>query len=231
MGDDFDVDTFLRLESNSFNQDQEVDRILGLASKSAIPLEVLDLDPKVWLTPNSLDAREIKLSYRKKSLLLHPDKCKHPKAQDAFEMLKKAESELADEGKRNYLMGLVQEARVAVYKKKGYVRPVGTQLMPAAGVTIPTLEKDPQGAKELVAAIKLEARRLMMDQGQRDNVRLKNEVERKAEAEKAVLEERKRKQEFEKAWDETREDRVGNWRTFIKKGDKKKKRKTDDVLG
>jgi DnaJ family protein C protein 8 len=190
------------LQSNSFNQDQEVERILALAAKASNPIEVLNLDPKVWLTPNSLDPKDVKVTYRKKSLLLHPDKCKHPKAQDAFEMLKKAESELMDEGKRTYIMGLIQEARVAAYKKKGYLRSTGTTLVPAAGVTIPTMEKDPDGARELVSAIKLETRRLMMDQGQRDSVRLKNEVERKANEEKVVAEERKRKQEFDKQWED-----------------------------
>lgn len=38
-----------------------------------------------------LCTQEIKKIYRKKSLLVHPDKCKHPKAQEAFDVLKKAQ--------------------------------------------------------------------------------------------------------------------------------------------
>jgi DnaJ-class molecular chaperone len=35
--------------------------------------------------------QDIKKIYRKKSLLVHPDKCKHEKAQEAFDVLKKAQ--------------------------------------------------------------------------------------------------------------------------------------------
>ncbi|KAJ3327241.1 hypothetical protein HDU76_012158 [Blyttiomyces sp. JEL0837] len=218
--DDFDVDVFLRTQSNSFNQDNEVDRILALVGKGSNPIEVLDLDPKNW-TASALDTREIKNTYRKKSLLLHPDKCKHPKGPDAFEMLKKAETELMDDGKRAWLMALIGEARMIVYKRKGYLKPG------QAPVALPSFEKDNKNAMELVGLIKLETRRLMMDQSNRDNIRLKNEVERKAAESTAMAEEKKRKQEHDKQWEETRDVRVGSWRNFLKAGDAKKRRKRE----
>ncbi|KAJ3217712.1 hypothetical protein HDU67_007408 [Dinochytrium kinnereticum] len=225
--DDVDVDTFLRLESNVFNQDHEVDRILALKAKAANPIEVLDLPGKVW-TEGKLDPREIKVSYRKKSLLLHPDKCKHPNAQDAFEMLKKAESELMDDGKRAWLMALIGEARIIVLKKKG----IGVTGKPGAAAAIPSFEKEPAAAGELAAAIKVQTRQLLVDQGSRDSLRIKNEVERKQQEANAVAEDRKRKAEYDKAWEQTRETRVGSWRNFLKDGSKKKKaKKGDDVLG
>ncbi|KAJ3071536.1 hypothetical protein HDU99_002396 [Rhizoclosmatium hyalinum] len=227
----FNIDTFLRVESTSFNQDREAERILGLATKASNPLEVLELDAKPWLF-GKLEEKDIKVTYRKKSLLLHPDKCKHPRAQDAFEMLKKAESELMEEGKRNWLLGLVAEARVAVFKRKNLIKPTATS---TANAVIPDEQKNPQEFNVLVAAVKVETRRLLMDQGQRDNIRLKNEVERKKEEESRIAEERKRKLENDKKWEEGRETRINDWRKFVKKSDSaaKKKRKTDgpELLG
>ncbi|ORY38821.1 hypothetical protein BCR33DRAFT_720494 [Rhizoclosmatium globosum] len=219
----FNIDTFLRVESTSFNQDREAERILGLATKASNPLEVLELDAKPWLF-GKLEEKDIKVTYRKKSLLLHPDKCKHPRAQDAFEMLKKAESELMEEGKRNWLLGLVGECVVFVgcegggLQTKNLIKPTATS---TANAVIPDEQKNPQEFNVLVAAVKVETRRLLMDQGQRDNIRLKNE--------------RKRKLENDKKWEEGRETRINDWRKFVKKSDSagKKKRKTDgpELLG
>src|SRR5215472_349428 len=54
---------------------------------------VMDLQPGV---PES----DIKKRYRERSLFIHPDKCKHPQAPDAFDRLKKAQTELMDEKAR-----------------------------------------------------------------------------------------------------------------------------------
>jgi len=68
------------------------------------PLEVLEIPPSRYL---QLTPKDVKIIYRKKSLLLHPDKCKHPRAQEAFDVLKKAETSLTDEkqkGKSNRII-------------------------------------------------------------------------------------------------------------------------------
>ncbi|KAI9335700.1 hypothetical protein BDR26DRAFT_839222 [Obelidium mucronatum] len=229
--DNFNIDTYLRVESTSFTQDKEAERILALADKAANPLEVLDLDHKPWLL-GKLEEKDIKATYRKKSLLLHPDKCKHPRAQDAFEMLKKAENELMEEGKRQWLLGLVGEARIAVFKRKNLIKQNATT---TNNIPLPDPEKASQEFNILVAAVKVETRKLLVDQGQRDSVRLKNEVERKKEEEIRVADERKRKLENDKTWEEGREVRVNDWRKFVKKGDAaaKKKRKGNgpELLG
>ncbi|KAJ3243467.1 hypothetical protein HDU78_000417 [Chytriomyces hyalinus] len=227
----FNIDTYLRVEANAFTQDQEAERILSLADKTANPLEVLDLDSRPWLL-GKLDEKDIRANYRKKSLLLHPDKCKHPRAQDAFEMLKKAESELMEEGKRTWLLGLVGEARIQVFKRKNLIKPTSSS---TADAVLPDPSKSPQEFNILLASVKVETRRLMTDQGKRDGLRLKNEVERKNEEEARLLNERKRKMDADKEWEKGREERVGDWRKFLKKGDatKKKKRKSDgpELLG
>lgn len=54
---------------------------------------------------------DVKKAYRKASLLVHPDKCKHPKAQDAFEILGQAQQALNNEDKMKelkYVLTLAQ---------------------------------------------------------------------------------------------------------------------------
>ncbi|KAJ3190936.1 hypothetical protein HK101_008247 [Irineochytrium annulatum] len=228
-GEGFDVDTYLRVEATTFNQDLEVDRILALGTKGANPIEILDLPGSTW-TECKLDPKDVKMSYRKKSLLLHPDKCKHVKAPEAFELLKKAEQELMDEGKKAWFMALINESRQIVFRKRGLISKPG---LPAP--VVPTFERDPAAAAELAAAIKIQTRQLLSDQSGRESLRIKNEVERKAQEVTQAAEERRRMQEYNKAWEETRDGRVGSWRNFVKKDEKKKKRKKDSekngVLG
>lgn len=50
--------------------------------------------------PHSLLSDKI---YRKKSLLIHPDRFKHPRGPEAFDLLKKAQTELLDAEKRKIL--------------------------------------------------------------------------------------------------------------------------------
>jgi DnaJ family protein C protein 8 len=75
---DADEDQLLKsflAEVSEAERDNEVLRILGCFKLN--PFEHLKL---------SFDssADEVKKQYRKLSLLVHPDKCKHPKAQEAF---------------------------------------------------------------------------------------------------------------------------------------------------
>lgn len=51
---------------------------------------------------------------RKCSLLVHPDRCKHAQAADAFEVLGDAQEELLDDERRESLMRVLEYARDAV---------------------------------------------------------------------------------------------------------------------
>ena len=55
--------------------------------KTADAYEVVGADPDA-------SANEIKKRYWKLSLMIHPDKCDHPKAQDAFNALSQAAKDL-----------------------------------------------------------------------------------------------------------------------------------------
>src|SRR5438034_3560145 len=74
---------------------------------------VLDLQPGV---PDA----DIKIQYRKKSLLIHPDKTKNPSAPDAFDRLKKAQVTLLDEAQRKHLDECIADARSLLIRKHKY---------------------------------------------------------------------------------------------------------------
>ena len=64
--------------------------------------------------------------------VIHPDKAKHERAPEAFDLLKKAESELTDQEKRDNLDGVIKAARNEILK--------GLQLPTSAGDDHPKLK-------------------------------------------------------------------------------------------
>ena len=84
------------------DRENEVHRILGAFKLN--PFEQLGL---------RFDATvdDVKKAYRKSSLMVHPDKCEHPKAQDAFETLGQAQQQLNNEDKMKELIYVLTLAR------------------------------------------------------------------------------------------------------------------------
>lgn len=89
-------------ELREVDRDNEVNRILGAFKLN--PFEQLGL-------PFDASLQDVKRQYRKASLMVHPDKCKHPRAQDAFEILGHAVKEVEDEGKLKELQYVLNLAR------------------------------------------------------------------------------------------------------------------------
>ncbi len=87
------------------DRENEVHRILGAFKLNPFEQLGLRFDASV---------EDVKKAYRKSSLMVHPDKCKHPKAQDAFETLGQAQQQLNNEEKMKellYVLTLAQGAR------------------------------------------------------------------------------------------------------------------------
>ncbi|KAG8984265.1 hypothetical protein FRB90_005434, partial [Tulasnella sp. 427] len=97
-----DIDKLLAQEESAFQRDFEVERIMKAFKLN--PYAILDLEPGATDT-------EIKKKYRSLSLFIHPDKASHAQASEAFDRLKKAESELSDKTKREALDGVYVQAR------------------------------------------------------------------------------------------------------------------------
>ncbi|KAI8450224.1 hypothetical protein BY996DRAFT_7400354 [Phakopsora pachyrhizi] len=105
--DDQEIENILKGEESLLTREQEVERVVGAFKFN--PYEVLDLD---MTDPSSVTDTEIRKSYRKRSLLIHPDKLSHPRGIEAFDLLKKAESSLLDPTKRKELDQTIKDARM-----------------------------------------------------------------------------------------------------------------------
>lgn len=132
-------------------------------------------------------------------------------APDAFDRLKKAQTELMDEKHRERLDEAIADARMLVMREKK--------------LTIDDEEvKSPEFAKEWRDKTKF----VLIENEHRRRKQVKAQMQEEGREQKKVDEEveaRKRKRDHEKDWEETREQRIGSWRDFQKGGEKKKKKK------
>ncbi|KAI5363167.1 Putative DnaJ domain, Chaperone J-domain superfamily [Septoria linicola] len=202
----------LEKDSKEFDKDSEIDRIMK--SFRANAYDVLDLQPGV---PDE----DIKRTYRKKSLLIHPDKTKNPYAQDAFDRLAKAYQALLDEKEREKLDEAIADARMLLIREKK--------------LTVDSEEvKDPD--VDFMKAWKDKVKWVLADNELRRQRQLKAQMQeegREKAREEAELAERKRKREHEQDWEKTRDQRIGSWREFSQKksGEKAGKKKKMKTLG
>ncbi|KAJ1802116.1 DnaJ domain-containing protein, partial [Coemansia sp. RSA 2598] len=192
------------VEATQLARQQEVERVLGLSTLD--PFAILQI-------PRTGTASEIKAAYRTKSRLIHPDKTAHPQARQAFERLKAAESDLMDEEKRTHMLAMIDEAR----------RELQSEWQQKA-------EKETRDSAELEELVMERYKKIMVDLEWRRRQRVKQEMAREGEAsrrEEELAAQKRKKRELEKAWEESRDERVSSWRSFQSKvGSKKKKTKT-----
>eukprot|EP00884_Botryococcus_braunii_P004679 jgi/Botrbrau1/14211/Bobra.0254s0001.1 len=205
-------------EVRETDRDSEVNRILGAFRLN--PFEQLGLRFDCSL-------EDIRRQYRKISLLVHPDKCKHPLAKDAFEVLGNAQKQLLDEEKAHELRYVLTMARDQVRqdRKKATKRDAVVRLASLVH------EKGREGIEEawensndFHEQWKMKARDILGRTAYRQSKiakRLKAEEE-KIEVEEAETRKKlKADREHRKNWEESREVRVGTWRDFVGKKGKK----------
>lgn len=201
------------------DRDNEVNRVLWAFKLN--PYEKLNL---------RFDAtvEDIRKAYRKLSLMVHPDKCKHPKAGDAFDILGEAQKELLDEEKRHGILKIldvardeVRQARRKETKHDNLVR-VASLLHEEGrdGIeaewekTEEFHERWKEKARDVLARMEWRKRKL--------GKRLKEETLRLEAKEDEAKEKTKAAKEHHKEWEKTREQRVTTWHDYQKaKGDKK----------
>lgn len=165
---------------------------------------------------------DIKAIYRKKSLLIHPDKTRNPRAPDAFDRLKKAQTELMDEKHRALLDEAIADARMLILRD--------------LKLTVDSPEaKEPDAEFERLWADK--AKMVLIDNEQRRRRQAKAQMQeegREQRREDEELEQRKRKRQHEQDWEATRDQRIDSWRQFQKgktggDGPSKKKKKMKPI--
>jgi len=209
--DESDALDVLEKEAKEYDKDAEIDRILK--AFKLYSYAVLDLQPGV---PES----DIKVVYRKKSLLIHPDKTKNPQAPEAFDRLKKAQIALLDEKQRQHLDECIADARQLLIRQHKYT--VDSEELKTEEFKVEWRKKTVEVLVEAEARRRRQMKAKMQEEG------------REKAKEDAEIEERKRKRDHDKSWDNTREQRIGSWRDFqkgVKKGDDQKKKKKMKVLG
>lgn len=165
---------------------------------------VLDLQPGV---PES----DIKKAYRAKSLLIHPDKTTNPQAPDAFDRLKKAQTELMDEKHRERLDEAIADARMLLIRENKW-----------------TVDNEELKTEKFAKDWREKTKWVLMDNEHRRRRQVKAQMQEEGREQKKAdeeLEARKRKRDHDQDWESTREQRIGSWRDFQKGGDKKKKKK------
>ncbi|KAH7561314.1 hypothetical protein JRO89_XS10G0210500 [Xanthoceras sorbifolium] len=142
-------------EVSEVERDNEVARILSCFKLN--PFEYLNL-------PFDASLDDVKKQYRKLSLMVHPDKCKHPQAKEAFGALAKAQQLLSDEQERDYVLTQVNAAKEELRAKRK------KQLKKDAASKIKSLvdegkyEQQYERSEEFQQQLKLKVREILTEQ-------------------------------------------------------------------
>ncbi|KAF7049640.1 hypothetical protein CFC21_058142, partial [Triticum aestivum] len=160
---------------------------------------------------------------RQLSLLVHPDKCKHPQAQEAFGALAKAQQLLLDPQERGYILDQVTSAKeeLRAKRKKELRKDSASKIKSQVdeGKYEEQFERSDEFQKQLI----IKVREILTDKEWRRRkmqMRISEEEGRLKKDEEETKEMWKRKREHEEKWEETRDQRVSSWRDFMKTGKK-----------
>ncbi|KAK6458895.1 uncharacterized protein RJT20DRAFT_124005 [Scheffersomyces xylosifermentans] len=205
-----DIERLLSSEESSLGKDNEISRILACCEWDYFA--VLDIDPKEHEVENLPNV--VKKVYRRKTLLIHPDKTTNSDAPAAFDRLKKAELvlgvPLSSNSENTSDKALVEDKKRLIDIYRDWQKDPGLEL---------------DVVRKNVAII-------LNDEIKQENIeklyKQRQEASRMAEI-KRVQEERAAKKRMESKWEDERDVRVSNWREYAnrveKKGNKKKNKK------
>lgn len=198
-----ELEKVLYLEEAGLNKDNEIQRILDVYEKDYFAVLDIAVDDVLNISPEEL-LKSVKKVYRKKTLLIHPDKTTNPSAPVAFARLKKAELILStpldneDDAKteKKRLLDIYQACKSATDIRN-------------------------EVAKILKSEIKQDEIEVLYQQRQ--------DAQRFAEIKKQ-RQEAELKKKLESTWEDARDVRVQNWREYTGKVQKKKKKTKKNVL-
>lgn len=203
-------------EVSEVERDNEVNRVLTCFKLN--PFEHLNL-------PFDSQVEDVKKQYRKISLMIHPDKCKHPQAKEAFAALAKAQESVLNPEERSYLVSQFNAAKDELLheQKKRLKKDNAAKLRSM-------VDEDKPKVSELTPEFrekwKMKVREMLADQEWRRRKmqkRITEEEGRIQKDEEATKEEILKTRKRDQQWEETRETRVSSWRDFMKGGKKVKK--------
>ncbi|PNH12881.1 J domain-containing protein spf31 [Tetrabaena socialis] len=201
------------------DRDNEVNRILWAFKLN--PFEKLNL---------RFDATvdDVKRQFRKLSLMVHPDKCKHPQASTAFDILGEAQKDLLNDEKRENIVKVLEIAKEEVRKERRK-ETKHDNLVRVASLLHEEgrdgIEAEWEKTEEFHERWKMKARDVLARSEWRKRKltkRIKEETLRLEEKDQEVKERHKAKKEHEKQWETTRDTRVNTWHDYLKGGGGKK---------
>lgn len=188
--------------------EEECERLLSETSEDVLT---------VFKLPPYATEADVKKAFRKISLLIHPDKCSHPRAQEAFHIITKAL-----EGANK--IELREEYKAVVAEAKRIVREARTgenQLRKKKN--LPLLPTDDDNLRELIRA---ECKKLINKVAEdiayaerTKQANLERELRMQMEREQQEREELER----QRLWAEKREERAQEWKDYQAKLKAKKK--------
>lgn len=194
----------------------QINRMLrpGSTYANLNPFEVLLVDPETKI-------EDIRKQYKKLSILLHPDKNPddRERAQLAFDVLNKAYKVLDDEMTRNRALEVVEEAKFKVNQSMEEKR----KKLKKDKKDYRIEEDDPQVYKQ---AIKVMTMKLFAEYERKRRAleeRAQEERKRKREEEIEQEETKTMEKEWNKNYEESRQERVNSWQSFSKNTKVKRK--------
>ncbi|KAL6049649.1 DnaJ (Hsp40), subfamily C, member 8 [Balamuthia mandrillaris] len=212
------------------------------------PFTVLRLPPEATL-------EEVKRQFRRISRLVHPDRNpENPRAQDAFEEVNKAYKQLQDEKELEFCKEVVREAIARVEeaikeRKKEAKRMLALKRQNEEGIEGGTEEgatrtklviEEEEDDEKFHQAVRVMTCKIFVELNEKRKRAIEVDAahkKRKREEELARLKRYQEEAEYEKLWEEGREQRVEGWRRFQQQGGsatdqetKKKKRKVSSTL-
>eukprot|EP00929_Paragymnodinium_shiwhaense_P108913 TRINITY_DN75267_c0_g1_i1.p1 TRINITY_DN75267_c0_g1~~TRINITY_DN75267_c0_g1_i1.p1 ORF type:complete len:295 (+),score=107.38 TRINITY_DN75267_c0_g1_i1:138-1022(+) len=229
MDDDMDAlfSSFMtEVSSTKSNKRKKLEEKAGTPEEIIERITAMKYDPKngegsayivLGVTPEASES-EITKTYRKLSVLIHPDKCKHELANDAFQILAKAYADTKDPNYNDKYREIVGKAKAAVKKQREQENKARAKR-----------GEDPldMDGHEFDMEVLRECERMAGGGGTAEEKAEKNEVfeanmkrwnDMARQAKKARVEEVTEKKKF----DRQRDKRAAGWQTFMSNVDSKK---------
>lgn len=206
-----DLERVLKSQETSVAQDREIERILAANARDYF--SILQINP---LVGEDTLAQQVRKNFRRKSLLIHPDKVKRSDAPKAFDILKKAELVLSSEDSGD------TESKARVTERTNLID-IYKQVLDGLKLA---LEEDFSHKSNVEVREKVH----LVLENQAKQQEIEREYNQRQEASKNeemqnALKDRKLRKQWETKWENDRDSRVELWRSYVKKVDKKKKPK------
>lgn len=217
-----DFEKYLSEKELIVKKDSEIERILKCNEWDYI--DILEINP--FKDTENLE-QNAKRTYRKKTLLIHPDKVSNPQAPLAFDRLKKSEQVLCAEVTKVESLDNDTEKSLAQEKRRllEAYKEAKTRVLNRNDLPEDISDKDLEEIKHQVHML-LDAvfKEEEIEKGfQRDqDMKKRNEELR-------IRKEREMKKKIESKWEDDRDERVQNWRSYVNKVEKKKHHKKQNL--